>query len=110
MEVVAKVRYLRISPRKVRQVIDLIKGKKVREASNILKFTPKKAASLLLKLLNSATSNATNKRRDIDVENMYIKECYADGGPVLKRIRPRAMGRANRILKRTSHITIVLED
>jgi len=103
-------KYIRISPRKVRQVIDLIKGKKVREATNILKYTPKKAAYLLAKVLKSASFNAANKRKEVDVNNMRIKLCYADGGPMIKRIQPRAMGRANRILKRTSHITVVLED
>lgn len=108
MEVKAVAKYIRISPRKVKQVISLIQGKKVGEATSILKYTPKKAAYLLSKVLKSAISNATNKSREIDVNNMYIKLCYANGGPVIKRIQPRAMGRANRILKRTSHVTVVL--
>lgn len=108
MEVKAVAKYIRISPRKVRRVIDLIKGKKVSEATSILKYTPKKAAYLLSKVLKSAVSNAINKNKRIDVNNMYIRSCYANGGPVIKRIQPRAMGRANRILKRTSHITMVL--
>lgn len=108
MEVKAIAKYVRISPRKVRQVINLIKNKKAGEANNILKYTPKKAAYLLAKVLKSAMSNATRKSREIDVDNLYIKSCYADEGPVIKRIRPRCMGRANRILKRTSYITVVL--
>ncbi|MDI6785554.1 MAG: 50S ribosomal protein L22 [bacterium] len=108
MEVKAIAKHIRISPRKVRQVINLIKGKKVVEANSILKYTPKKAAYLLSKVLKSAMSNATKKSREIDINNMYIKLCYANGGPAIKRTRARAMGRANRILKRTSHIIMVL--
>lgn len=108
MEVKAIAKYIRISPKKVRQVISLIKGKKVSEATHILRYTPKKAAYLLSKVLKSAMFNATNKSKEIDVNNMHIKLCYANGGPIIKRIQPRARGRANRILKRTSHITVVL--
>lgn len=105
----AVLKYARISSRKVKIVIDLIKNKNLEEAYGILKFTPKAASSLLLKLIKSAEANAvTNNGLDKDV--LYVAEAYANQGPTLKRIMPRAQGRANRINKRTSHITVVLRE
>ena len=107
MEARAVWRYARISPRKARLVADAIRGKDINSAVNIVKFANKKAAGMLAKVLKSAITNA-EAREDMNVENMFVKEVYVDNGPMLKRFRPRAMGRANRILKRTSHITIVV--
>lgn len=109
MEVSAKLRYLRISPRKVRVVADLVRRKKVEDAINILNFNPRKAAQPIAKLLNSAVANADEKG-DIDVDTLYVKTIMVDEGPTMKRFRPRAMGRATRINKRTSHITVVLAE
>jgi len=109
MEAVAKAKYVRISPRKARLVADAIRGMKVEEALNKLKFTPKKAAGIFSKVLDSAVANA-GQRPDIDVDRLYVKRAYVDGGPTMKRWRPRAMGRAYIIRKRTSHITVVLDE
>ena len=109
MEARAKLSYARISSRKVKVVIDLIRNKPVGTALGILKNTPKAASEILIKLLESAIANAENNN-NMDVNNLYIAEIYANQGPTLKRIRPRAQGRAFRIRKRTSHITIVLKD
>ena len=109
MEVKAKLRYLRISPRKVRLVVDLVRGKKVDEALHILSFTRKKASRPVAKLIRSAVANA-DQRGDVDVDNLYIKRIHVDPGPTFKRYRARAMGRVGRILKRTSHITVVLDE
>jgi large subunit ribosomal protein L22 len=109
MESTAIARYIRISPRKVRLVIDQVRGKRVEDAVNMLKFAPQKGALYVLKLINSAVANA-QQNSDIDVDKLYIKRIYADEGPSLKRIIPRASGRATRILKRTSHLTVVLND
>jgi large subunit ribosomal protein L22 len=109
MEVRAVGKYLRISPYKVRLVADLVRGKKVDEALTILKFLPKKSGRLINKTLRSALANAENART-IDVDTLFIKLLLVDEGPKLKRWRPRAMGRATRILKRTSHITMVLAE
>jgi large subunit ribosomal protein L22 len=108
MEAIAVARYVRISPRKVRLVMDQIRGKKVEEAMRLLSFTPQRGAGIVKKLLNSAVANA-QENSDIDVDNLYIEKIFADNGPILKRFRPRAMGRATRILKRTSHLTVILE-
>lgn len=105
----ATVRYVRISSRKVKIVIDLIRGKTVEEALSILEFTPKAASEPVAKLLKSAVANAKNNL-DMDVGNLYVAEVYANQGPTLKRLRARAQGRANRIRKRTSHISIVLDE
>jgi large subunit ribosomal protein L22 len=107
MEVRAVTRYVRISPRKARLVTDLIKGKPVEEALITLKFLPKKGARLVSKTLQSALANA-EQNPNIDVDTLYI--IYVDGGPTLKRWRARAMGRATRIIKRTSHITVILDE
>jgi large subunit ribosomal protein L22 len=104
----AIAKFIRISPYKVRQVLDVIRGKSYPEAVGILNNTNKAASPVLLKLLNSAAANAENNK-GMDKNTLYVSECFADQGPTLKRIRPRAKGRAYRILKRTSHITIVLD-
>ena len=109
MEVKAVTRYVRISPRKVRLVTELVNGKPAEEALTILKFLPKKAARLVGKTLQSAVANA-EQNPNIDVDTLYIKRIFVDEGPSMKRWRARAMGRATRILKRTSHITIVLDE
>lgn len=109
MEVRAVAKYLRISPYKARLVADLVRNKPVDEALVILKFTPKKGAYLIRKTLRSAVANAENSRL-MDVDSLFIKSIYVDQGPQLKRWRPRAMGRATRILKPTSHITVVLAE
>ena len=105
----AKVSYARISSRKVKIVIDLIRNKSVGEALAILKFTPKAAAEIVEKLLKSAVANAENNH-NMDVERLYVAEIFANQGPTLKRVQPRAQGRAFRIRKRTSHITVVLKE
>lgn len=109
MEVKAVTRYVRIAPRKVRIVTELVKGKSAEEALTILKFLPKKAARLVNKTLQSAVANA-EQNPNIDVDTLYIKRIYVDEGPSMKRWRARAMGRATRILKRSSHITIILDE
>ncbi|NWF92595.1 MAG: 50S ribosomal protein L22 [Syntrophaceae bacterium] len=109
MEVVAKLRFGRIAPRKARLVADLIRGKKSEEALNILNFTKKAAAKILIKLLKSAIANATQKKVS-DIDRLYIKKITVDQGPTMKRYTPRAHGRATMIRKRTSHITIVLDE
>lgn len=109
MEVTAKVRYLQGSPQKVRLVADLIRGKDVQDAANVLYHTQKRAARDLEKLLRSAVANAENRDEPIDVDRLYVKEIFVDQGPSLKRFRPRAMGRATRILKRQSHVTLKLD-
>ncbi len=109
MEVRAVTRYVRIAPRKARLVTELIKGKPVEEALTILRFVPKKAASLVDKTLRSALANA-EQNPNIDVDTLYIKRIFVDGGPTMKRWRARAMGRATKIIKRTSHITVILDE
>jgi large subunit ribosomal protein L22 len=107
METRAVAKYLRISPYKVRLVADLIRDKRVDEALTILKFTPKRGSRLIAKTLRSAIANAESSQL-MDTENLFIKSIYVDHGPRIKRWRPRAMGRATRIIKPTSHITVVL--
>jgi large subunit ribosomal protein L22 len=109
MEVRAKLRFVRVSPRKARLVADLIRGKGSEEAMNILTFTKKAAAKILIKLLKSAIANATQKKT-IDIDRLYVKKIAVDQGPTLKRFQPRAMGRATTIRKRSSHITIILDE
>lgn len=108
-EAKAVLRYARISPRKVNIVNDLIRNKPVGEAMGILYNTHKAASELLIKLLGSAVANAENNF-GMSRDNLYISEIYANEGPTLKRIRPRAQGRAFRIMKRTSHVTIVVKE
>ena len=105
----ATARYIRISSRKVKVVIDLIRGKSVNEAMGILMFTPKAAAEPVLKVLKSATANAENNM-NLSADDLYVAEVFANQGPTLNRFRPRAQGRASRIRKRTSHITIILDE
>jgi len=104
----AKLRYLRISARKSRLVVDLIRGKSVDEAINILTFTKRAASEPVRKLIESAISNA--EEQEANVDRLFVSEIYVDEGPTLRRFRPRAMGRATRINKRTSHITCVLAE
>lgn len=109
MEARAQAKMVRISSRKVKLVIDLIRGKNVGEALAILKHTPKAASPMVEKLLLSAIANAEHNL-NLDAENLYVKEVYVGEGPTLKRIRPRAKGSASQILKRTSHTTIVVAE
>ncbi len=105
----ATAKYIRISSRKVKVVIDLIRGKSVDEAEAILMYTPKAASEPTLKLLRSAIANAENNL-DMDRETLYVAEVFANQGPTLRRYRPRSRGSASRIRKRTSHITIILDE
>ena len=109
MEARAKARLARVSPRKARLVAANIKSMPIEDAVNALKFTPKKAAKTLSKVLYSAIANA-EQISGVDVDNLYVKQVQIDEGPTWKRIRPRAMGRATRILKRTSHITVIVDE
>ncbi|WP_446009865.1 50S ribosomal protein L22 [Candidatus Electrothrix sp.] len=109
METKAVAKYIRISPQKARLVADVVRGKDVDTALTTLRFMPKKAARIISKVLGSAVANA-EQAETIDVDTLYIKEIQINGGPMLKRFRPRAMGRATRILKRTSHITVVVDE
>ena len=105
----AKATYIRIAPRKVQIVLDLIRNQPAEKAMAILKYTPKAACEPLMKLLKSAIANAENNN-NMDVSRLYVAECSVSQGPTLKRIRPRAQGRAFRINKKTSHITLVLKE
>lgn len=105
----AVARTVRIAPRKVRLVVDLIRGKQVGEAVAILRHTPKAASPVVEKVLKSAVANAEHNY-NLDPNNLYISEIYVDEGPTLKRYRPRAQGRASAINKRTSHITVVVSE
>ncbi|MCD6560298.1 MAG: 50S ribosomal protein L22 [Deltaproteobacteria bacterium] len=109
MEIRAAARFVRISPRKVRLIMDQIRGKKIENALNMLSFAPQRGAGILLKLINSAVANA-EQNSEIDVDTLYIKRIYADAGPTLKRFRPRALGRATNIRKRSSHLTVILDE
>ena len=109
MEVKATAKTVRISPRRTRLVLDLIRGKDVKEALAILKFTPNRAAEIITKVVKSAAANATHNFQ-LDEDKLYIKACYANEGVTLKRFLPRAKGSASPINKRTSHITVVVEE
>jgi large subunit ribosomal protein L22 len=109
MEVKARLRYLRMSPRKVRYVVDQVRGKMVSDAINKLKFGKRAACKPVYKLVKSAVANAMETGK-IDIDNLFIDKIYVDEGPTLKRYRPRAMGRATIIRKRTSHITVILKE
>ena len=109
MEAKAYLKYARISPRKVKIVLDLIRGKDAGVAMAILQNTPKSASEYLIKLLGSAVANAENNF-GMDASNLYVSECFVCPGPTLKRIMARAKGSADRILKRTSHVTIVVKE
>jgi large subunit ribosomal protein L22 len=105
----ATARTVRIASRKVRLVVDLIRGKKIGEAIAILRLTPKAASPVVEKVLKSAIANAEHNY-EMDVENLYVSEVFVDEGPTMKRFRPRAQGRASAINKRTSHITLVVSE
>ena len=109
MEAVARLKYLRASPQKVRLVADQIRGKDVQEAANILELSPKSAARTMQKVLRSAIANMENIDENVDIDRLFVKEVFVDPGPSFKRIRAQPMGRAFRILKRQSHITIKLD-
>ena len=112
MEAKAKARFVRVTPQKARRVVDLIRGKQAAEAVAVLQFAPQAAAEPVLKTVRSAVANAVEgaKRNSerLDEADLYISEVFVDEGPTLKRFRPRAQGRAGRINKRTSHITVVV--
>ncbi len=107
MQAKAIAKFVRISPRKVRQVVNLIRGKKVSDALAILKFTPKGSTEPVTKVLKSAVANAEHNL-ELVADNLFVTEVFVDEGPTLKRIKPRAMGRADQIRKRSSHITLVV--
>ena len=109
MEAKAHLKHCRMSPRKMKIVLDLIRGQDYGKAVAILKYTPRAACEPILKLVNSAAANAENNF-SMDKDSLYVSECFACPGPTLKRIRPRAKGRADRVLKRTSHVTVVLKE
>ena len=109
MEARAIAKYVRMSPMKVGVVLDLIRGKNVNEAFAILQYTPKEAAVVINKVLKSAVANAENNH-SLDIDSLVVSKIMVDEGPSLKRIMPRAKGRADRIVKRTSHITVVVAD
>ncbi|MBO4853200.1 MAG: 50S ribosomal protein L22 [Schwartzia sp.] len=109
MEAKAVAKYVRIAPRKVRVVMNLIRGKNVADAFAILKFTPKVGADVIEKVLKSAVANAENNF-DMNVDKLYVSSAYVDQGPTLKRIHPRSRGQAFSIFKRTSHVTVVVAE
>ena len=109
MESKSVAKYVSIAPRKVRVVMDLIRGKSVADAFAILKFTPKVGAEAIEKVLKSAVANAENNF-DMNVDNLYVSSCFVDQGPTMKRIHPRSRGQAFKILKRSSHITVAVEE
>lgn len=109
MEATAKTRFVRISAQKARLVADMIRGRKVDEALNVLDYTPKKAARIIAKTLRSAVANAEDQQ-NVDVDDLYVKRAFVDEGPTQRRILPRAHGRATRILKRSSHITVIVDE
>lgn len=107
MEVNATAKYMRISPQKVRKIVGAVKGQPVEEGMNRLKFMPQKAAAMVARILNSAIANA-DQNPDVDVDSLVIRNIVVNEGPMLKRFRARARGRSSRILKRTSHITVIV--
>lgn len=109
MEARAILKFIRVSPRRARLVIDQIRGKKVEEALDILKFTPKRSAAIVAKVLRSAIANAESTQ-SVDVDRLYIKRVAVDEGGMWKRFMPRAQGRATRIRKRLSHVTVVIDE
>ncbi len=109
MEVKATAKYIRIAPRKLRIVMNLIRGKNVAEAFAILKFTPKVGSEVVEKVLRSAVANAEHNN-DMNVENLYVSTCFVDQGPTLKRIHPRSRGQAFKILKHSSHVTVCVSE
>lgn len=109
MQAKAIARYIRISPRKVRLVVDVIRGKSVRDAEDLLRFVPRAASQPVDKVLKSAKANAVNNHNMLE-DRLYVSQIFVDAGPTLKRLIPRARGSANIIKKRTSHITVILEE
>jgi large subunit ribosomal protein L22 len=109
MEVSAIAKYIRVSPQKARLVAELVKGKKVSDALGILTFTPKVSSRYMSKLIHSAVANAEQKK-GIDIDTLFVKNIFVNEGPTLKRFRAASMGRASRIRKRTSHITVILDE
>ncbi len=109
MEITARAKFMRISPLKLRLVAQLLPGKKVGEALSLLQFMPQRGAGLVRKVMVAAVANA-EQRSQVDVDTLVVKGVQIDGGPSLKRFQARAMGRVNRILKRSSHITVVLKE
>lgn len=109
MEARATAKFVRISPRKVRPLMNELRGKRVEEALDLLAFAPQRGGYFLRKLINSAVANA-KKNGNVDVDALYVKRFYANEGPMLKRFRPRALGRATRIRKRTTHMSVVLDE
>ena len=103
-------RFIRIPPRKARLVMEMVRGRDINQALNILRFTPKYAARVVEKVLRSAMANAQQNHGVKDIDFLFVKRAYVDSGPTVKRFHPRAMGRATPIKKRTSHLTIVLEE
>ncbi|MEW6534942.1 MAG: 50S ribosomal protein L22 [Candidatus Auribacterota bacterium] len=111
MEARAVWKYARVSPRKMRLIADAIRGKDVNTAVSVVKYTNRKAAGMMEKLLKSAVANMESKSESsVDINSLKVKTVFVDGGPMMKRFMPRAMGRASKILKRTSHITVVVGD
>ena len=110
MEAKAILRYARITPRKARRVIDLIRGKRASDAMLSLRFMPYRGAKLIEKVLKSAMANAEQKNAHLDIDKLRVKIALVDQGPMMKRMEPRAMGRANMIKKKSSHITIVVSE
>jgi len=109
MEARAKLSFARLSPRKTRLIVDMVRGRGIQDALTILRFSPQPSAKLVSKLLQSAVANAEQKGAS-DVDRLFVKTIFVDAGPVLKRFTPRAMGRASKIRKPTSHVTVVLAD
>jgi len=109
MEAKAQARYVRLAPRKARDVTNLIRSKDIDEALSILRYTPRRAAGVITKVLNSAIANAENNM-EMNRGTLYIDQAYVDEGPTLKRVQPRARGRRFLIMKRTSHITVVVKE
>jgi len=109
MEARAIAKYIRVSPRKMKPIADLIRGKNVKEALAILKYTPRKGARIFLKVMNSAVANAENNH-EMALENLYVSQIFANQGPVMKRFKAGSMGRANPIKHRTSHIGVAVAE
>jgi large subunit ribosomal protein L22 len=108
METKAQAKFIRIAPQKVQVIVPAVKGRKVEEAIALLRFLPRKGARILYRVLHSAVANAGQNK--VDIDTLYVKKIMVDKGPTMKRWMPRAMGRATPILKRTSHITVILEE
>lgn len=109
METIARCRYVRSSAQKIRLIVDMVKGRSVVNALNILKYTNKKSSFLVKQVLESAVANAEHND-GLNIDNLKISKIFVDNGPSIKRIMPRAKGRSDRIIKRTSHITVVVSD